>query len=185
MQKEPVPLLAIAQSFLRLGSTVFGGMWGGTSQLERELVQRRGWVTTEELHIHLVASTLMPSTRFVGLAGLVGFQMRGWVGSVVAVASLLLPSSLMILLCAALVNPHALGDRFPVLQRALGIAIVAILAGNAYQQLQRPGLSGLRWVRGIAVTLAVAAGIVYGVPLVVAAVGGLVAGWWLVQTDSR
>ncbi len=179
-----MPLWAIAQSFLRLGTTVFGGMWGGTGQLERELVRRRGWVTEEELQIHLVASTLMPSARFIGLAGLVGFQVRGWVGSAVAVASLLLPSSLMVLLCAALVNPHALGDRFAVLHRALGTAMVAILVGNAYQQLRRPRVSGPRWVQGVMVPLAVAVSIAYGVPLVVAAVGGLVAGWWLVRTDS-
>jgi chromate transporter len=72
-------------------------MWGGVRELERELVQRRRWLGPEELRLRLVLSTLMPAPRFIGLAGLVGFQLRGWWGSLVAVLSLLLPSSLMVL----------------------------------------------------------------------------------------
>lgn len=180
----PPTLRALAASFLRIGLTVYGGMWGGVRQLERELVELRGWLAPEALRLRLVLSTLMPSPRFIGLAGLVGFQLRGWLGSVAAVFSLLLPSSLLVLGVVAVSGPGSLPDFLALPQRFASVAVVGILLGNAWRHAWDQPAPGLARWSGIALGAAVAVAVHHGVPLVVAALGGLLAGWVLLREGT-
>lgn len=177
-------LRALAGSFFRIGLTVYGGMWGGVRQLERELVELRGWLAPEALRLRLVLSTLMPSPRFIGLAGLVGFQLRGWLGSVVAVFSLLLPSSLLVLAVVMASGPGSLPDFLTLPQRFASVAVVGILLGNAWRHAwDQPAPGAARW-GGIALAAAVAVAVHESVPLVVVALGGLVVGWVLLRGEG-
>lgn len=181
---SPPPLRALATTFLRIGLTVYGGMWGGVRQLERELVERHGWLEHEALRLRLVLSTLMPSPRFIGLAGLVGFQLRGWLGGVVAVFSLLLPSSLLVLAVVMASRPGSLLDSLAFPQRFASVAVVGILLGNAWRHAwDQPASRAGRWA-GIALAVAVAVAVHWGAPMVLTALGGLAVGWVLLRREG-
>lgn len=45
------------------GATTFGGMWAATDKLERDLVDRAGWISKEELRTSFVLATLIPRSR--------------------------------------------------------------------------------------------------------------------------
>ncbi|MDR7412704.1 MAG: chromate transporter [Armatimonadota bacterium] len=174
----------LAASFLRIGTTVYGGMWGGARELERELVERRGWLSAEELRLRLVLSTLMPSPRFIGLAGLVGYQLRGWWGSVLAVLSLLLPSALMVLAVVVLASRGPLPPVLAWVQRSVSVAVVGVLLGNAWHLVSQPSLSSRRRLAGVVLAAAVGWAVHRGGPLVAAAVVGLLAGWALLRGEA-
>jgi chromate transporter len=159
-------------------------MWGGVRELERELVQRRRWLGPEELRLRLVLSTLMPAPRFIGLAGLVGFQLRGWWGSLVAVLSLLLPSSLMVLGVVMLASGRPLPPVWEALQRSVSLAVVGVLLGNAWRQASGPSLRFRTRLLGVLLSASVAVAVHRGVPLGAVALGGLVVGWWLLREES-
>ena len=152
-------------------------MWAGTRQLEEELVRRRGWIGAEQLRLRLVMATLMPSAKFVGLAGLVGFQLRGWLGSITAVGCILAPGSLLALMAAALLHPGLLAGRLAPVHRTLGVTVVGILLANAWRQLELRGLSRPRQLAGLCLATAVAVAIARGVPLLATAAVGLALGW--------
>jgi len=169
----------LATSFLRIGTTVYGGMWGGARELERELVDRRRWLSREDLQLRLVLSTLMPSPRFIGLAGLVGFQLRGWWGSVLAVLSLLLPSALMVLAVVSVATHTTLPREVDTVQRLVSVAVVGILVGNAWRLAADQPVRGGRRLTGVLLGGAVALAVHRGLPLAAVALGGLAAGWLL------
>ncbi len=177
--RSEVTWTELVSGFLRIGTTVYGGMWGGVRELERELVHRRRWLSVEELRLRLVLSTLMPSPRFIGLAGLVGFQLRGWWGSVVAVLSLLLPSSLMVLAVVMAASHRTLPAALETVQRWVSVAVVGVLLGNAWRHAAEQSTTGRRRAAGVLLSTVVAVSVHQGVPLAVAAVGGLLVGWWL------
>ncbi len=129
--ERQVSLLSLAVSFFRLGSTTFGGMWAATNAIEAELVHRTRWLKPEDLQFMLVAANLIPAPRFIGLGGLVGFRLRGWPGSVVAVFALIAPSAILVLSAVVLVSPDLLAGPLAPLRRAMGIAVVGLLFGNA------------------------------------------------------
>jgi len=159
-------------------------MWGGARELERELVGHRGWLSPEELRLRLVLSTLMPSPRFIGLAGLVGYQLKGWWGSVLAVLSLLLPSALMVLAVVVLATRGPLPPVLAWVQRSVSVAVVGVLLGNAWHLLSRSSLSPRRRLAGVALAAVVGWAVHGGVPLIAAALAGLLVGWVLLRGEA-
>ena len=162
--------------FLQVAATTFGGMWAATGKLERDLVDRTGWLPTEQLRASFVLATLIPAPHFLGLGRLVGFRVGGWLGSFLASLGLLLPASLVVLAGAALVGPELLAGPLGPMIRAVSIAIVGILFANAYRQVR--GEKGSRRHRqiGVALSGAILGSVVLGLPLVISAVVGCVVG---------
>jgi chromate transporter len=174
-------VLRIFVVFLRAGATTFGGMWAATDKLERDLVDRAGWLPQEELRASFVLATLIPAPRFLGLGGLVGFRVGGWLGSFAGALGLVLPASLLVLAGAAFVGPELLDGPLEPMTRALSIAIVGVLFGNAYRQLRSEKGSRRHRQTGVALAAGILSSVVLGVPLVVSAVVGFVAGALLLR----
>ncbi|MDR7541236.1 MAG: chromate transporter, partial [Armatimonadota bacterium] len=122
--------------------------------------------------------------RFIGLAGLVGYQLRGWWGSVLAVLSLLLPSALMVLAVVVLASRGPLPPVLAWVQRSVSVAVVGVLLGNAWHLVSQPSLSSRRRLAGVVLAAAVGWAVHRGVPLVAAAVVGLLAGWALLRGEA-
>lgn len=177
-------LLAVFTVFLRLGATTFGGMWAATERLERQLVDRAGWLRAEDLRASYVLATLIPAPRFLGLAGLVGFRVRGWRGAFLASLGLILPASLLVLAAAAVVGPGLLDGPLRPLTRAITIAIVGLLFANAYREVRTQ--NGTRRDRrvGVGLTVMIFLSVVLGVPLIAAGVVGFVAGGLLLRPET-
>ena len=180
----PRQLLGVFRVFLQVGATTFGGMWAATGKLQRDLVDRTGWLPTEQLRASFVLATLIPAPQFMGLGGLVGFRVGGWLGSFFASLGLLLPASLLVVAGAVLVGPELLAGPMEPMIRAVSIAIVGILFGNAYRQVR--GEKGSRRHRQVGVSLSVAifGSVVLGLPLVISAVVGFVVGALLLRPEA-
>jgi chromate transport protein ChrA len=151
--------LAVFRVLFKAGATTFGGMWAATDKLERDLVDRAGWISKEELRASFVLATLIPSPRFLGLGGLVGFRVGGWLGSLLG----------------------ALGP----MTRAVSIAIVGVLFANAYRQVRSEKGSRRHGQVGVALSAAILAAVVLGVPLIVVAVAGFVLGALLLRPEPK
>jgi chromate transporter len=177
--------LGIFRVFLVAGATTFGGMWAATEKLERDLVDRTGWLPKEELRASFALATLIPAPRFLGLGGLVGFRVAGWLGAFLASLGLILPASLLVVVGAALVGPELLAGPLEPMTRTVSIAIVGVLFANAYRQVR--GEKGSRRHRrlGVALSGGILASVVLGVPLVLAAVAGFVLGALLLRPEPK
>src|SRR5205085_3571219 len=81
---EVSPLSEIAAVFLRLGFTAFGGPAAHVALMERELVDRRGWLTRDELVELYGAASLLPGPNSTELAIHIGYRRGGPAGLVLA-----------------------------------------------------------------------------------------------------
>ena len=178
-------LLGVFRVLFMAGATTFGGMWAATDKLERDLVDRTGWLSREELRASFVLATLIPAPRFLGLGGLVGHRVGGWLGAFLGSLGLLLPASLLVLTGAVLVGPELLDGPLEPMTRALSIAIVGVLLGNAYRKVS--GENGTRRQRrtGVLLAASILLSVVLGVPLVLAAVAGVVLGALLLRPQPE
>lgn len=183
--RRAVELFGVFRVLFMAGATTFGGMWAATDKLERDLVDRTGWLSKEELRASFVLATLIPAPRFLGLGGLVGYGVGGWLGSFLGSLGLLLPASLIVITGAVLIGPELLDGPLEPMTRAVSIAIVGVLFGNAYRQVS--GEKGTRRQRQTGVLLAgfILLSVVLGVPLVVAAVTGFVLGALLLRPQPE
>lgn len=86
--------------FLRLGFFVFGGGWAMIPVIERELVDRKKWLTQDELVDNLSVVQALPGAVAVNLALALGYNLAGWSGLLVAGLGVVLPSFVVIVAVA-------------------------------------------------------------------------------------
>lgn len=125
----PAPALsALFVSFLKLGTFAFGGVYAMISFFQKELVDRRRWLTEDELTECVVLGQMMPGPPIVNTGVLVGHRLRGTRGAVAATLGQILPGFVVVLLVGV---AYAELRSNPVLRGALrgvGAAVVGLLA---------------------------------------------------------
>ncbi len=87
-------------SFLKIGAFTFGGGWAMIPIIEREVVEKKGWITREDFMDALAIAQSLPGILAVNISILVGNRLRGFRGCLVASLGTILPSFLMILAIA-------------------------------------------------------------------------------------
>ena len=126
----------VATLFFRLGVTAFGGPAAHVAIIEDEVVQRRRWVDRGHFLDIVAAVNFIPGPNSTELAIHLGQLRAGFAGLVTAGACFIAPAVLIILPIAwAYVTYGALPQVQPVL-RAIGAAIVAIVAVATYRFLR-------------------------------------------------
>jgi chromate transporter len=87
------PLREIAGIFLRLGLTAFGGPAAHIGLMQREAVERRGWMSRERFLDLVGACNLLPGPSSTQVAMALGYSRGGWAGLTLAGACFILPAS--------------------------------------------------------------------------------------------
>ena len=138
--KEPRSILPqLFVSFARVGVMTFGGGPAMLPMLEKEIVDKRGWVDGDELLDYSAVGQCTPGIIAVNTATFVGRKKAGIVGGIVATAGMIFPSLVIILAIAALLQGFA--DVPAVKSAFAGIRIcVFILIVNAVIKLSKSAL---------------------------------------------
>lgn len=128
-----VSVLALGGVFLRLGASAFGGLGAALALVQRELVDKRRWLTPADLTEALTYTKLLPGSTVVQVMSYCGYKLGGWPGSALATAAFVLPSALAMLVLAAL---YVAATAVPALGPAvngLTAAVVGILLATTYR----------------------------------------------------
>ena len=163
-------LLMLGQIFLRIGAMAFGGLGAALALVERELVDKRQWLTAADVTEALTYTKLLPGSTVVQVVSYLGYKLGGWSGSAVATAAFVLPSALlMLVLAAAYVSVSTVPAMRPAIN-GLTAAVVGILLATTYR-LGKANIAD-RITLGIALA-AIVAGTVLGISaaLIVMAAG--------------
>jgi len=117
---RPQSLADLFSSFSVLALQGFGGV---IAVAQRELVERKGWLTREEFVEDWAVAQVLPGPNVVNLSIIIGERYFGWRGAVFAMAGMLVFPLMVVLAVAALFATVA-GE--PVAQGALrGMGAVA------------------------------------------------------------
>jgi len=130
---ERPDLPSLAWALLRIGAVAFGGLGATLALLNRDLVERRGWLRSTDVTQALAYTKPLPGSTGVQLVAFLGWRLGGWPGAIVATALFLLPAFAIMTVAAAAV--FALPDA-PIVRSALAglqIAVVGILAAAMWR----------------------------------------------------
>lgn len=127
-------LLDLFLTFARVGVLTFGGGYAMLPILQREVVERKGWATEEELTDYYAIGQCTPGIIAVNTATFVGRSRAGAFGGVVATLGVVFPSLVIITAIAALLTNFA---DLPAVRHAFsGIRVcVCVLILNAVVKL--------------------------------------------------
>jgi len=157
--------------FAKMGSVTFGGGYAMLPILQRELVEKRGWVTNEELADYYAVGQCTPGIIAVNTSTFIGEKRRGVVGGIASTLGFVFPSIIIISLIAAFLSNFA---ELAVVRNAFaGIqACVCVLILNAVVKLMKGAVKN---VPAILIYLAVlAASVFFGLsPIILVVASGL------------
>lgn len=123
-QPSPAALRpTIAELFLAFAAMSLSGFGGVLAWARRIMVEQRRWFTAEQFNEAFALCAFLPGGNMVNFAVIFGARMRGPLGSLAAVAGLLGPPMILIMVVGALYANY--GD-LPALRRMLtGVAAAA------------------------------------------------------------
>lgn len=132
-------LWELFKAFAVVGVTTFGGGYAMLPALQREVVEKRGWATEEEVMDWYAIGQCTPGVIAVNTATFVGQKQRGAAGGVAATLGVVFPSLVIITIIAAFIQNFA---DLPVVQNAFaGIrACVCVLILNAVVKLWKKSI---------------------------------------------
>jgi len=145
-ETNPVSLPRFCAYFLWLGSTGFGGPIALAGYMQRDLVERRRWVTKEDYLEGLALAQLAPGPLAAQLAIYLGYLRAGTFGASLVGLAFIGPSFLMVL---AIASAYVRFGGLPWMQPAfygIGAAVVAIIARSAWKLAKMVlGKDRLKW----------------------------------------
>ena len=100
-------LLSLFLSFARVGVLTFGGGYAMIPILEREIVDRQGWASSEELMDYYAVGQCTPGVIAVNTATFIGYKVGGIAGGVIATLGVVFPSLVIITLIAGILTNFA------------------------------------------------------------------------------
>ena len=96
--------LALFLAFARVGVMTFGGGYAMIPILEREIVDKHGWATSEELMDYYAVGQCTPGVIAVNTATFVGYRQRKIPGGIAATLGVVSPSLIIIVLIAMVLS---------------------------------------------------------------------------------
>ena len=120
-------LMDMYLAFAKIGSFTIGGGLAMMPMMQRELIQKKNWITEEDLIDYYAVGQSTPGIVAVNVATFVGYKQCGILGGIFATLGMITPSLVIIMILASLINSI---DQFPYVQKALrgiNVAVAALL----------------------------------------------------------
>ena len=175
-------LLDLFVAFFKVGILTFGGGYAMLPMLQREVVERHGWITEEEILDCYAIGQCTPGVIAVNTSTFVGYRQAGVWGAVAATLGVIFPSLVIITVLANVIRRFS---DFEIVEHAFaGIRVaVCVLVAQAVVRLWKKGVKG---TRGIAICLAaLVLSALFGVPAVWIVAGALALGLGLAWKEAK
>lgn len=131
------PTVALFDTFFRVGSLVFGGGHVVLPLLQREVVPS-GWMSNDQFLVGYAAAQAVPGPLFTFSAYLGAIREpvpNGWLGALIALIAIFLPSFLFVMGILPFWNRLRVFEPFQAALRGINAAVVGILLAALYQPI--------------------------------------------------
>ena len=167
--------------FMKIGCFTFGGGWSIVAQMQMEFVDKRQWITEEELLDYTSVARSMPGIMIGNTSLLFGYHIAGVPGAFAAVLGITIPSLVIITLVSLVydafrTNPYVLRALVGVRAAVLPIIISAGL------RLRKGALKD--WIGYVLMAVAAALSL-FKVNNVIIIALGVVAGLLICEAKAR
>jgi chromate transporter len=131
-QAQPHSLTAL---FLACNHIALQGLGGVLPIIQREIVERRAWMTQQEFVQDWAVAQILPGGNIINLCIIVGHRFFGWRGAVAALAGIL---TVPLLIALALASLYAHWVHVPAVAgavRGMGAVAAGMIAASAIKML--------------------------------------------------
>ena len=121
-------LLDLFLTFAKIGLFTFGGGYAMISLIENSCVEKKGWITHDEMMNVTVIAESTPGPIAINCATFVGYKQKGLIGAIAATIGMVLPSFCIIFLISMFLDNFLeiawIAHAFMGIKIAVGILIL-------------------------------------------------------------
>ncbi len=121
-------LLNLFLTFAEIGQFTFGGGYAMISLIENQCVERKKWLTHDEMMNITVIAESTPGPIAINCATFVGYKQAGLLGSLIATLGIVLPSFIIIYVISIFLNQFLeilwIANAFKGIKIAVGLLIL-------------------------------------------------------------
>ena len=176
--------------FTTFASIALQGFGGVLTIIQREMVDKRRWLSSQEFTEDWAVSQILPGGNVVNLCIILGNRYFGWRGALAALAGILLPPLVIVLLLATLYNQFVYLPEVAGAVRGMGAAAAGLIGAVSLKMMT--GLKRNEMGAGICTALIAITFIAVGLlrwPLVYVVMGLGVPAFayaaWMIDKSSR
>ena len=133
-------------TYLKIGTFTLGGGYAMLPLIQREVVDRRGWIDEEEFLNMIALAQAAPGLIAVNSAIFIGWRIGGWKGVCGAVLGAVLPSFFIILGIAILFQDYKELPTVEAVFKGIRPAVVALIAAPLFKMAKSANIS---WVTAL------------------------------------
>ncbi len=130
--KSDLSVKDILKVFLKIGTFAFGGVYSMLAFFERELVQKRKWLSQEEFAESVVIGQLTPGAPIVNTGIFIGYTLKKLGGALATVLGQILPSFILVLVIAYIYIKYKEIALLKAILKGVGTAVVGLIASVVY-----------------------------------------------------
>ena len=120
-------------TYLKIGTFTLGGGYAMLPLIQREVVDRKGWINEEEFLNMIALAQAAPGLIAVNSAIFIGWRVGGWRGVAGAVLGAVLPSFLIILAIAIVFTDWKEQTAVEAAFKGIRPAVVALIAAPLFK----------------------------------------------------
>jgi chromate transporter len=141
--KEKNILAGLFITFMKIGAFTFGGGYAMIALMENECVEKRKWITHDELINMTVIAESTPGPISLNCATFIGYRQAGLSGASIATIALVIPSFVILYLISLffdnLLEITIVANAFKGIKIAVGV-LIFIVAINMYKKMPKKKL---------------------------------------------
>lgn len=161
-------------TFFKVGTFTIGGGYAMIPLIQREVVERRRWLSDTEMLDVIALSQTMPGILAANIAALVGQRLRGTRGALVAVAGNILMPIVFILLIALFFRQFKDNPTVEAIFMGIRPAVVALIAAPVFTLARKAGVTMKTvWIPILAALLIS----LFGISPILVILAALLLGW--------
>lgn len=97
-------LLSLFITFFKIGLFTFGGGYAMISQIKEYIVEKKKWITEDDLMEIIAIAESTPGPIAINMATFIGYKKKGILGSLISTIGVVLPSFVIIFIISLFLN---------------------------------------------------------------------------------
>ena len=186
--KAPLPLEGLGEAFttfFKIGIFTLGGGYAMIPLIEEEVVNRKQWVTKEEMLDLIAIAQSCPGVFAINIATFIGYKLNKVRGAIATTLGTALPSFLIILAIAVFFKQFEDNKIVAAMFRGIRPAVVALIAVPTFRLGQRAQLNRYTiWIPIVCALAIWALGVSPIWIIIIAAIAGYLYGMYIKPTES-
>ena len=139
-------MLEMFVAFFRVGLFTFGGGYAMLPIVDKEIVVKKGWITSEEVMDYYGIAQVSMGLIAINTSALIGYKIHKRTGAIVAALSAALPSVIIITLIALFLEPYMTLPWVASMFSTIRIVVAALIVDTTIKMGKQGIIDWFGWI---------------------------------------